>query len=84
MFIDALRINPKPRYPGTQNPNAPNPCPKQETETALAEAGVWHKARVAGRATTRLLITMPPETQELFLMEHNFQVRLQTYSKVKC
>mmetsp|Transcript_11741 Transcript_11741/g.27177 ORF Transcript_11741/g.27177 Transcript_11741/m.27177 type:complete len:756 (+) Transcript_11741:68-2335(+) len=45
----------------------------EETEAALAEAALWHKARVAGRATTRLLITMPPETQELFLQEQQFQ-----------
>jgi len=36
-----------------------------DTQHHLDEASMWHYARVAGRDTTRSLLAMPPETQEI-------------------
>ena len=36
-----------------------------EANHHLAESAVWHNARVQGRRTTRALLSLPPETQDL-------------------
>jgi hypothetical protein len=36
-----------------------------DTQHHLEEAAMWHMARVAGRSTTRALLSLPPDTQEI-------------------
>ena len=41
----------------------------EDTRHHLAEATLWHRARVAARNTTRALLALPPETQEISMQQ---------------
>ena len=43
-----------------------------ETQHHLEEASMWHYARVAARGTTRELLALPPETQEIAMLQRQF------------